>query len=108
MQYVVDIPLRVAIAGTKEAVQEFNDEHRKAGEVARNRPGVGLRGGLRLRRRAGLDGKDRLAHGNGAAGRVHERFRPANAFDEQHDLTRLGIVDDEVEVVGEAEIGLVA
>lgn len=36
-QYVVDIPLKVAIAGTKEAVQAFNEEHRKAGQVARNR-----------------------------------------------------------------------
>src|ERR1700730_17030338 len=34
--------------------------------------------------------------------------RPADAFDEQHDLARVRIVDGEVEVVGKAEIGLVA
>ena len=83
--------------------------HREiGGVVARDRAGMGLRGCLRLRRRPGLDGKDGLAHRQRAAGRVHERLRPADAFDEQHDLPRLGIIDDEVEVVGQAEIWLVA
>lgn len=36
-QYVVDIPLKVAIQTARQAVQEFNSEHRKAGEVVRNR-----------------------------------------------------------------------
>src|SRR5258708_2133373 len=39
---------------------------------------------------------------------MHEGLRPADAFDEQHDLARVGIVDDEGEGVGKAEIGLVA
>jgi hypothetical protein len=38
---------------------------------------------------------------------VHEGVRPADALDEQHDLAGVGIVDDEVEIIGEAEIGLV-
>nr|WP_283938336.1 DUF433 domain-containing protein [Sphingomonas brevis] len=36
-QYVVDIPLKVAIQSARHAVQEFNEEHRKAGQVVRNR-----------------------------------------------------------------------
>lgn len=36
-QYVVDIPLKVAIQTARQAVQEFNADHRKVGEVVRNR-----------------------------------------------------------------------
>ncbi len=69
---------------------------------------MGQRGGLRLRGGAGLDRDDRLARGQRAAGRLHERFGPADAFDEQHDLARVRVVDDEIEVVGKPEVGLVA
>ena len=78
------------------------------GVVAGDRPGMGLRRRLRFRGCAGLDGEDRLAHGERAAGGMHECFGAADAFDEQHDLAGLRIVDDEIEIVGEAEIGLVA
>ncbi len=78
------------------------------GIIAGDGAGVRLRGGLRLRSRAGLDGEDRLAHGKRAAGGMHESLGPADAFDEQHDLARRGIVDDEIEVVGKPEVGLVA
>jgi DNA-binding transcriptional MerR regulator len=36
-QYVADIPLKVAIQNARQAVQQFNDEHRKAGQAVRNR-----------------------------------------------------------------------
>ncbi len=78
------------------------------GVVAGDGTGVGLRGGLRLRGGAGLDGEDGLAHGERATGRMHERLRPADAFDEQHDLPGRGIVDDEIQIIGEIEVGLVA
>ncbi len=83
--------------------------HREiAGIVARDGAGVGLRGRLRLHGCAGLDRQDRFAHGERAAGRMHECLSAANAFDEQDDLMRLGIVDDEIEIIGESEIGFVA
>ena len=78
------------------------------GIIAGDGAGVGLRGGARLCGDAGLDGEDGLAHGERAAGGMHEGLRPANAFDEQHDLARVRIVDDEIEIVGKTEVGLVA
>ena len=78
------------------------------GIIAGDGAGMGQRGGLRFRGHAGLDGEDGLAHGERASGRMHERLRPPDAFDEQHDLAGLGIGDDEVEVIRETEIGLVA
>ena len=78
------------------------------GVVAGDGAGVRLRGGLRLHRGAGLDGKDRFAQGKRAARRVHERLRAANAFDEEDDLARVRVVDDEIEIIGKAEIRLVA
>ena len=77
------------------------------GIVAGNRAGMGLRGRARLQRCTGLDRDDRLAHCKCAASRMHERLRPADAFDEQHDRVRVGIVDEKIEVVGEAQIRLV-
>jgi hypothetical protein len=75
--------------------------------VAGDGAGVGLRGRLRWRRGAGLDGEDRLAHGKRAAGHMHESLRPPDAFDEQDDLARVRIVDDEIEIVRKGKIGLI-
>ena len=83
--------------------------HRQIGGViAGDGAGVRLRGGLRLCRDAGLDGKDRLAHGECAAGSVHERFGPPDAFDEQHDHLGVRIVQHEVEIILEPKVRLVA
>ena len=63
--------------------------------------------GLRLRGGAGLDRQDRLAGLESAPRRLHEGLRPPYAFDEQRDDAGVRIVDQEVQIVGEIEIGLV-
>ena len=76
--------------------------------VAADDAGVGGGRGLRLGGGAGLDRQDRLAGFERAGGRMHEGLRPPDAFDEQRDDAGVRIIDQEVEIIGEIEIGLVA
>ena len=76
--------------------------------VAADRPGVGLRGRLRLRGGAGLDGENRLTGRERATRRLHEGLRAADALDEQDDDAGVRVIDQKMEVVREIEIGLVA
>ena len=113
-------PLRQPAAGERErSFQEVVEgaamadavtfAHREIGrKIATDDAGVGKCRGLRFCGDAGLDRKDRLAGRERAPGGLHERQRAADALDEQHDRAGVRVVDQEIEVVGEIEIGLVA
>ena len=80
-------------------------EHRV---VARDRAGVAHRRRLAALAAPDLDDEDRLFRGQRLLGRRHEGLRPADAFDHAGDDLGVLVLDQEIDVVGEIEIELVA
>ena len=76
--------------------------------VGRDRAGVAHRRRLAAFAAPDLDQEDRLAGGERLFRRRHEGLRPADALDQADDDLGVLVVDQEVDVVGEIEIELVA
>ena len=76
--------------------------------VAGDRAGVARGRRLAALAAADLEQEDRLFRRERLLGRRHEGLRPANALDQADDDLRVLVIDQEVDVVGEIEIELVA
>ena len=71
--------------------------------LARQRAGVGDRGGPRLLAAADLDDHDRLADSGALSARAGEPLRSAEAFEEQDDRRGLGVIDAVGQIVADVE-----
>lgn len=76
--------------------------------VSGKRAGVAHYGFLGTFAPPALDHQDRLPDGKRARRGSHECRRAANAFDEADDDLRVLVVEEELEIIGQVEIKLVA